>query len=370
MTSGVPFVTLDRQHAALAGELRAAFDRVLASSGFILGEEVESFEREFAAYCGTEDCVGVASGTSALTLALLAMGIGRGDEVVVPAHTYIASAIGVHHAGAEPVFCDVDPATGLIDPEAAAAAITDRTAAILPVHLYGQVCDMEAIGNLAARHGLAVLEDGAQAHGATWDGRRAGSFGRAAAFSFYPSKNLGALGDGGAICTDDPDVARRARELRNIGQRKKGEHVVMGFNERLDGLQAALLRVKLPYLDDWNAERRRLAAIYDERLREHVEVLPERERGPCIYHVYAVRSQERDELARRLNAEGVQATFHYTPAVPDQPPFRTCRTADAAEQARTWAATELSLPMAAELREDEIERVVDALVSAFSALAG
>ena len=369
MAQGVPFVTLDRQHAVLADELRAAFDRVLASSGFILGAEVDAFEAEFAAYCGTEHCVGVASGTAALTLAFLAAGIGRGDEVIVPAHTYIASALGVHHAGATPVFCDVDPRTGLIDADAAAAAITERTAAILPVHLYGQVCDMEKIGNLAARHGLAVIEDGAQAHGATWDGRRAGSFGAASAFSFYPSKNLGALGDGGAICTDDPVIARRARELRNIGQRKKGEHVAIGFNERLDGLQAALLRVKLPHLDQWNFARQRLAAMYDERLRDHVEVLPDRDRGPCIYHVYAIRLEDRDGLAERLQSDGIQATFHYTPAVPDQPPFRGCRTVGDVEHARTWARTELSLPMSAELRDDEIERVATALVSAFSSQA-
>ena len=197
----VPFVALDRQHAALSNELRAAFERVLTGSAFILGEEVARFEDEFAAYCGVRHCVGVGSGTAALILALQAMGIGPGDEVIVPAHTFIASALGVLHAGATPVFCDVEEETGLMSADAAASAVTPQTAAILPVHLYGQCCDMDAISALADRHGLAILEDAAQAHGATYRARRAGSLGTSAAFSFYPSKNLGALGDGGAICT-------------------------------------------------------------------------------------------------------------------------------------------------------------------------
>ncbi len=242
----VPFVGLARQHAALGEQLRAAFERVLCADGFILGGEVEAFEREFAGYCQASECVGVASGTAALALVLIAAGIGPGDEVLVPGHTFIASALAVLHAGATPVFCDVQRDTGLIDPDSAAALVGPRTAAVIAVHLYGQVCDMDSINALAARHGLFVLEDAAQAHGATCDGRRAGSLGNAAAFSFYPSKNLGALGDGGAVCTGDAQLAARVRELRHLGQRGKGEHVVVGYNERLDGLQAAFLRVKLP----------------------------------------------------------------------------------------------------------------------------
>jgi len=202
-TAAVPFVTLDRQHGRLAAELREAFERVVGSSGFILGAEVEAFEADFAAYCGARHCVGVASGTAAIGVALRAAGIGAGDEVIVPGHTFIASALGVLHAGATPVFADVEEDTGLLDPRSAAAAISPRTAAIMAVHLYGQVCDMQAVNELAQRHGLFVLEDAAQAHGAADGDRRAGSLGTAAAFSFYPSKNLGALGDGGAICTDD-----------------------------------------------------------------------------------------------------------------------------------------------------------------------
>ncbi|MFL5886334.1 MAG: DegT/DnrJ/EryC1/StrS family aminotransferase, partial [Thermoleophilaceae bacterium] len=235
MPGPVPFVALSRMHEPIAGELRAAFERVLGASSFTLGEEVEGFEAEFADYCDARHCIGVASGTSALTIALVAAGIGPGDEVIVPAHTFIASALGVVHAGATPVFCDVDDDTGLIDAEAAADAVSDRTAAIVAVHLYGQVCDMAAVGSLAERHGLLVLEDAAQAHGATFDGRRAGSLGNVAAFSFYPSKNLGGMGDGGAICTDDDEIADVARQLRHLGQKAKGEHVRIGYNERLDG---------------------------------------------------------------------------------------------------------------------------------------
>src|SRR3954447_19964571 len=253
MTNPIPFVDLARQHAPLRTELRAAFERVVGASSYILGEEVGRFEDEFAAYCGASHCVGVGSGTAALTIAALASGIRPGDEVIVPAHTFIASALGLAHAGAVPVFCDVDPGTGLIDPDAAASAVTPRTTAILAVHLYGQMADMDAIRAVAQANGLIVLEDAAQAHGATYRRARAGSFGAAAAFSFYPSKNLGALGDGGAVCTNDPRVAEQARRWRNLGQLGKGDHAVLGYNERLDGLQAALLRVKLPHLDAWNA---------------------------------------------------------------------------------------------------------------------
>src|SRR3954447_9617861 len=306
MPGPVPFVDLARMHDPIAGDLRAAFERVLGASSFTLGEEVEGFERGFAAYCGTRYCVGVASGTAALTIALVAAGIGPGDEVIVPAHTFIASALGVVHAGAKPVFCDVEKETGLIDPDAASAAVSARTAAIVAVHLYGQVCDMDAIRELASRRDLLVLEDAAQAHGATFRGRRAGSLGQAAAFSFYPSKNLGAMGDGGAICTDDGEIASVARQLRHLGQRSKGEHVRIGYNERLDGLQAALLRVKLPHLDGWNAQRRAHAAHYAEVLGGAVELPVERPETPSIFHLYPMRTPEREAVAARLTDYGVQ----------------------------------------------------------------
>jgi len=368
----VPFVGLSRQHAALRQELGKAFERVLGADSFILGVEVEAFEREFAQFCQAADCVGVASGTAALGLALIAAGIGTGDEVVVPGHTFIATALGVLHAGATPVFCDVEPDTGLMDPDAAAAVIGPRTAAIIPVHLYGQVCDMKRIMALAERHRLFVLEDAAQAHGATCEGRRAGSLGHAGAFSFYPSKNLGALGDGGAVSTNDAQLAARIRELRNLGQRRKGEHVVVGYNERLDGLQAALLRVKLTHLEAWNVARREHAGRLREGLAEKLVALTERPSTPCVYHLFPVRHPARDLLADLLRADGIQVGFHYTPAAHMHPAFAqlpaSARPIELPES-EAWAAEELSLPMFAELSPAEVERVAAACVTAARALA-
>jgi dTDP-3-amino-3,4,6-trideoxy-alpha-D-glucose transaminase len=356
----VPLVALERQHAALAQELRAAFDRVAHHSAFILGEEVERFEAEFAEFCSVRHCVGVASGTAALTIALIAAGIGPGDEVIVPAHTFISSALAVVHAGATVVFCDVERDTGLIDVGAAAAAVGSKTAAILPVHLYGQACNMQAIGALARRHGLLVIEDAAQAHGATYRERPVGGLGSAAAFSFYPSKNLGALGDGGAICTDDADLAEQARRLRNVGQRRKGEHVEVGFNERLDGLQAALLRVKLPHLAAGNRARRRHAALYRDALAEEV-LLAERPESPCVYHVFPILVRDRDEMAAALAHAGIATGVHYDRAASDHPLWRgRMKPRSDLDAARSWAAHELSLPMFPELEEHELTRVMQA----------
>jgi dTDP-4-amino-4,6-dideoxygalactose transaminase len=364
MDDPIPLVAIERQHQALAPELRAAFERVVGASAFILGEEVERFEAEFSAYCGVRHCVGVASGTAALTLAMQAAGVGRGDEVIVPAHTFVASALGVVHAGATPAFCDVDDATGLLDLDSAGDAVTGRTAAILAVHLYGQVCDMDAVHSFARRHGLAVFEDAAQAHGAALDGRRAGSFGTAAAFSFYPSKNLGALGDGGAICTDDDELADRARMLRDLGRRGRQPHSVAGYNERLDGLQAAMLHLKLPHLDAWNEARRRHAITYRELLGGSLRILEEREEGSCIYHLFPVRTAERDELAARLAKAGIQAGIHYSPAVHAQPVFADLGLQGRFPVAEAWAAEELSLPIFPELRRSEVERVAGICVGA------
>lgn len=355
----VPFVDLASMHSELRAELLGAFDRVLGAGSFTLGEEVDGFEREFARYCGTAHSVGVNSGTAAITLALLAAGIGRGDEVIVPAHTYIASALGIVHAGATPVFCDVDDETGLLDAASASVVITDRTAAILAVHLYGQMCDMDAISALARRHGLAVFEDAAQAHGASYKGRRAGSFGLASCFSFYPSKNLGALGDGGAICTSDPALTERCRQLRNIGQRVKGEHVALGFNERLDGLQAAMLRAKLPYLDGWNDARRRSATCY--RVHLGVDVRPVRERpdGRAVYHLFPVRIAHREAIAGGLKREGVHTGIHYSPAVHLHSAFQSLGAPGPGSfpAAESWAAEELSLPMSPHLEIKTVKRV-------------
>ena len=359
----VRFGALDLQHDRLRDELMDAFARVLRSSAFILGEEVACFEEEFAAYCGTRHCVGVSSGTAALTLMLRAFKVGPGDEVIVPAHTFIASALAVAHVGATPVLCDVEPDTGLIDAEAARALVGPRTAAILAVHLYGQTCDMTALGRLADDGGLLLLEDAAQAAGAEHRGARAGSLGAAGAFSFYPGKNLGALGDGGAICTDDAQLAEGLRRLRNLGQRAKGEHVELGYNERLDGLQAALLRVKLPYLDGYNTARRACAARYAQRLAGlDLQLLGEREATPCTYHLYPTLLDDRDRVAVALGAAGIETGVHYGLAVHEHPAWehRDLRAGEL-PVAEAWAARELSLPMHPDLTDAEIDRVADAL---------
>jgi dTDP-4-amino-4,6-dideoxygalactose transaminase len=360
----VPFVALERQHARLSEELQAAFGRVVGASGFTLGREVERFEAEFASYCGVNHCVGVASGTAALTIAMMAAGIGRGDEVIVPAHTFIASALAVIHAGATPVFCDVREDDGLIDVDSAASVVTSRTAAIIPVHLYGQICDMDAVHAAADRAGLAVVEDAAQAHGAGFGGRRAGAFGAAAGFSFYPSKNLGALGDGGAVCTDDPALAARARELRDLGQRRKGHHVRAGLNERLDGLQAAFLRVKLPHLDEWNSRRRAHARAYRSELEGVVRLPVEHAKAECVHHLFAIRVRDRADLARRLSRAGVQWGIHYSPSLPEQPALSHLgKSGGDFPGAASWADEEVSLPMFAELADDERRRVAHVVQS-------
>jgi dTDP-4-amino-4,6-dideoxygalactose transaminase len=359
--TAVPFTNLERHHEPIADDLRAAFDRIMGSSQFILGSEVEAFEAEFAAYCGVAHCVGVASGTAALTLALIAAGIGRGDEVIVPGHTFIASVLAVVHAGATPVFCDVESGTGLIDPDSAARAITSRTAALMAVHLYGQCCDMDALDTIATRHSLLVLEDAAQAHGATFRRRRTGSLGKVAGFSFYPSKNLGALGDGGAICTGDASIARRARQLRDLGQRAKGEHVEVGFNERLDALQAALLRLKLPHLDAANTARRGHAARYREALGDRMRLLEERPQTPANYHLFPVRVDDRRHAASFLAAAGIETAVHYArPAYAHAAWDGVLQRRWELPESDAWAREELSLPLFPELEPWETERVIAA----------
>jgi dTDP-3-amino-3,4,6-trideoxy-alpha-D-glucose transaminase len=362
----VRFGALERQHAPIAAQLCDAFLRVLTNNSFILGEEVERFEAEFASYCEVSHCVGVSSGTAALSLMLGASGVGPGDEVIVPAHTFVASALAVAHVGAVPVLCDVDAGTGLIDPDAARALVGPRTAAIIAVHLYGQACDIPAIDAFARPHGLLVFEDAAQAHGARFRDRPVGSLGAAAAFSFYPSKNLGALGDGGAICTDDAWLAARMKRIRNLGQQRKGDHVELGYNERLDGLQAALLRVKLPYLDGWNAARRQHAIRYRELLPDTLRLLAERPESPCIYHLFPVRVNHRDAVAASLSLNGIESGVHYEPAVHQHQLWtdNDCRHGPV-PNAEAWAAEELSLPMHPDLKPYELERVAEAMRTVF-----
>jgi dTDP-3-amino-3,4,6-trideoxy-alpha-D-glucose transaminase len=362
----VPFVALSRQHLPLRDELRSAFDRVVDGSAFVLGDEVETFEEDLSAFCGVPHAVGVSSGTAALAIALRAAGVGPGDEVIVPAHTFVASALGAIHVGATPVLCEVEDETGLIDPDAVAAAVTERTAAVVAVHLYGQMADVRRLRELCDRHGLFLLEDAAQAHGARAGDAGPGAIGDAAAFSFYPSKNLGALGEGGAIVTRRAEIAERAAALRNLGQTAKGVHALLGDNQRLPALQAALLAVKLPHLDGWNARRRTIAARYRAELADVVRMLPERDGFTSVFHLFPIRVADRDDWLAALEARGIGVGVHYSPAVPGHPVFRTdptlLRTDGDVVHARAWAAETLSLPMHAELTDDEIDRTVSAVL--------
>lgn len=312
MSSFVPFLDLKGVNASHGVELRAAFDRVLDSGWYIMGEELANFEREFADYCGVQHCVGVANGLEAMQLVLKAWGIGPGMEVIVPSNTYIATWLAVSYTGATPVPVEPDPLTYNLDPERIAAAITSRTRAVLPVHLYGQAAHMDPICELAARHKLRVLEDAAQAHGARYMGRRVGGLGDAAGFSFYPGKNLGALGDGGAVTTNDASLADAIRVLRNYGSRQKYVNEVRGVNSRLDELQAALLRVKLRHLDRENEDRRRIAARYTAAFRGLGIGLPQLPQwAEAVWHLYVIRTQKRDAFADALKRAGVGTLVHY-----------------------------------------------------------
>ena len=308
----IPFLDLRAAHAEIESALEEAFRRVLRSGTYILGRELETFEHEFADYCGARYCIGVGNGLEALHLILRAYGIGEGAEVLVPANTYIATWLAVSHAGALPVPVEPDPRTYNIDPDRLESAVTERTKAIIAVHLYGQTADMDAINTVAARHGLKVIEDAAQAHGARYRGRRTGTLGHAAGFSFYPGKNLGALGDAGAVVTGDAGLARSVRTLRNYGSIKKYYNEIPGFNSRLDELQAAFLRVKLVHLDDWNEQRTAIAKRYIDELAGTGLILPHTPSWaePC-WHLFVVRSKHRDELQRRLDALGIGSLIHY-----------------------------------------------------------
>ncbi len=308
----VPFVDLRAQYTTITAEVHEAIRSVLERSDFILGDEVDQFEVEFGRYVGTRHAIGVGSGLAALELALRAYGIGPGDEVITAANTFIATVLAIMAVGARPVLVDADPATYNLDPAAVGAAITSRTRAIIPVHLYGQPADLEPILELAKRRHLVVIEDAAQAHGATYDGRRAGAWGDAAAFSFYPAKNLGAYGDGGMVMTNDAGIAEKLRILRNYGQRVKYQHAVAGTNSRLDTIQAAILRVKLRYLDRWNAARQEHALAYDDLLKELPVLRPGRlEKAAHVYHLYVVQVASRDQVQELLRTQGVSTGIHY-----------------------------------------------------------
>ena len=368
ITMTVPFVDLQAQYRAIKAEVDEAIARVVENATFILGREVEAFEEAFADYLGARFCVGVSNGTAAIQLAVTACGLGAGDEVLVPANSFFATAEAVSTAGATPVFVDADPVSYTIDVNRIEAAITGRTRAIIPVHLYGQPADLDSIFDLAARHNLSVIEDAAQAHGALYKGRRVGALGRANCFSFYPGKNLGAYGEGGAVVTNDAEVARRVRQLRDHGSERKYQHEIIGYNFRLEAIQGAVLNVKLKYLDGWNDLRRAHAARYGELLADldgGALMLP-RESADVrhIYHLYVVQTPAREALQKHLSAAGIQTGIHYPVPIHLQPAydFLGHRAGDfpAAER---QAARVLSLPMFPELTDEQLAEVAGAIQS-------
>jgi dTDP-4-amino-4,6-dideoxygalactose transaminase len=364
----VPFVDLRAQYQPLASEMQQAISAVLERGDFILGQEVGLFEEEFATYCEAAYAIGVDSGTSALELALRAFEIGPCDEVIAPANTFIATVSAIADTGATPVLVDIEPLTYGLDVTQIEAAITERTRAIIPVHLYGHPVDTDAVLEIAQQHGLLVIEDACQAHGARYSGRRVGSLGHAAAFSFYPSKNLGAFGDGGMLVTDDKGLADRVRMLRNHGQRDKYHHTLRGYNHRLDTLQAAVLRVKLKRLDSWNAARREHARRYDRLLAHSRVVLPvEADQAEPVYHLYVVRVKDRDGLRAYLEDRGIATGIHYPIPVHLQLAFRDLGYGNGSfPVTEEYAAQILSLPMYPELKPSSIEYVATTITESLS----
>jgi dTDP-4-amino-4,6-dideoxygalactose transaminase len=355
----IPLVDLKAQYARLKPEIDAAIARVLESSAFILGREVDEFEQAFAAYCGAQHAIGVASGTAALHLALLACGVERGHEVITTPHTFIATAEAIAQAGARPVFVDIDPTTYNLDPSLVEAAISPRTRAVVPVHLYGRPADMDGLLAVARRRGLRVIEDAAQAHGARYKGRRVGTLGDAGCFSFYPGKNLGAYGDGGMVTTDDPEIAHRIRMLRDHGRTDKYTHQVWGYGERLDALQAAVLGVKLRHLDAWNDARRRAATHYRILLEGCPVVLPaDPSDGESVYHLFVIRARDRDRVLGELKAGGIGAGIHYPTPLHLQPACAHLGyRAGTFPHAEAAANEVVSLPLYPEMSPGQHERV-------------
>ncbi len=354
----IPFLSASLREDGPA--VRAAIDRVIASGWFILGPEVERFETEFAAACGAAHAVGVGNGTDAIALILRALGIGAGDEVITTPLSAAYTALAVMTVGARPVFADIDPDRFTLNPDAAAAAVTARTRAILPVHLYGQAADMTAIARVASHHGLPIVEDCAQAHLATAAGRPVGTIGVAGAFSFYPTKNLGALGDGGAVVTNDPSLAERIKRLRNGGQSHRYHHELPGINSRLDEIQAAILRARLPFLRGWTAARRSLAARYRAELMDGAVVVPPERDPGHVYHLFVIRARRRARLQQHLAARGVETLVHYPVSIARQPALAAATPADCPVAARACDEV-LSLPLHPALTEPELRSVAAAV---------
>lgn len=359
----VPFLNLLAAYEEIKPELDAAYNRVMSSGHYILGTETEAFEREFAAYCGVKHCIAVGSGLDALHLVLKAWNIGKGDEVIVPANTFIATWLAVSYAGATPVPVEPDEFTYNLAPENIEAAITTKTKAIIPVHLYGQPADMHRIKAIARKYSLRVLEDAAQAHGACYHGSRTGGLGDAAAFSFYPGKNLGAFGDGGAITTNDDDVATTVRKLRSYGSSIKYVHEMKGYNSRLDELQAALLRVRLKYLDQWNSRRVEIAGTYEKELGKlglQVPFVPEWVEP--VWHLYVIRCNNRAVLQDKLNKAGISTLIHYPTPPHMQEAYASLNFKQGDFSLSEKLSSEiLSLPMGPQLRKDQLEYIIDVL---------
>lgn len=362
----IPFLDLKAQYKQIKPEIDAAVVRAIESGQFVLGPEVSAFEERFASYSNAKHCKAVNSGTSALHLALLAAGVGSGDEVITVSMTFVATTAAILYCGAKPVFVDIDSHTWTMDPKLIEAAITPRTKAIVPVHLHGLMADMDAIMAIARRHGLIVIEDAAQAHGAEYKGRRAGSIGDAGCFSFYPGKNLGAYGEGGAVVCNDPGIAQRIALLRDWGQASKYNHVVAGFNYRMDGIQGAILNVKMKYIEEWTEARRAVAAQYHRLLEDH----PYRRPAPPsysrhVYHVYAIEVVERDQTQAKLQAAGISTGIHYPVPVHLQKAY-----ADLGYKVGDLPVTELlagrflSLPIYAELQPNQVSTVISELEKA------
>ena len=366
----VPFLDLKAQHAPLEEELTAAFRTIVRGAAFVGGPEVEAFEREFAAFCHVPGAVGVSSGTDALRFAYLAMGVKPGDEVITVPNSFIATTEALTQTGAAVRFVDVLPDTLLMDPTKLAAAITPRTVGIVPVHLYGSPADMDPIQEIARAHGLWVVEDAAQAQGAVYMGRRAGTMGAMAAFSFYPGKNLGACGEAGAVTSADAGRLEFVRKLREHGQAQKYYHDIEGYNGRLDALQAAFLRIKLRRLEQWNQARRSLAALYRQRLSEaaDVRIVAETRGSRSVYHLFVVRVPERDRVREFLQSRGIATGLHYPLPLHQQVAYRHLRLGAGAFPVTERAAAEiLSLPMYPEMRSDQVEYVCDTLLECFAA---
>lgn len=354
----VPYFDLKRQYRSMREDILQALDGVCARSEFILGSEVRAFEEEFARYCDASHCVALNSGTSALHLALLALGVGAADEVITTTSTFVATVEAVSYTGAKPVLVDIDAGTGCIDPDKVEAAITGRTKAIIAVHLYGRPSDLDRLTEISSRRGVPLVEDACQAHGARWQGRRVGSFGVAAAFSFYPGKNLGAYGEGGALTTNNADVAERARILRDHGQTKRYAHEAVGFNYRMDGFQGAVLRRKLPHLDDWNERRRQIAKRYRQVTAPSVAWPEDSPFAHSVYHLAAVWVKDRDRVRDVLARRGVDTAIHYPIPVHLQAAY-----ADLGYRAESFPCAEraaeraMSLPIFPEMTDQEIEFV-------------